>query len=185
MSTFQISSGFVHLTDPCYEADGVCNLSNVPAKNGTWYYSHEYNDGIVTSFECWHEDHESDCMQSINMDFGVDSGQFGLFDISIYSHGDSASDFEDTNTFYGKCCEASKSCIGTVDNAGVVSSSGYGDGGYEGSAAYEDGNLVRFRIDFISDRELSYILKEWSDIEEDDEWTIYSDDEEDEEEDEN
>ena len=50
MKTFTITSGFVNLTDPCYQVDAWCGKYNVPAKNGTWYATVEHESGMIKSF---------------------------------------------------------------------------------------------------------------------------------------
>jgi hypothetical protein len=102
-------------------------------------------------------------LQDIPADFGVDSGQFGIFDASIY---DGDSEYGQPG-FYNDCCEATLThdrcgTVGDLSQLGFVSSSGYGDGGYFGLGAFdENNNLVKFRITFIE--ELSDEDREWLD----------------------
>jgi hypothetical protein len=88
------------------------------------------------------------------VDFGVDSGQFGIFDASIYSTSISYNE----PGFYKNCCDVTQGDFpyGVVDSAGFVSASGYGDGGYEGFGAFEGDQLVAFRIEFITENKYDY-----------------------------
>jgi hypothetical protein len=73
----------------------------------------------------------------------VDSGQAGVFDLSVY---------EDDGVFYEDCCSAtlSKRRFGFVPG-GFVSSSGFGDGCYEAQIYKEKGVAVAVEITFIGD----------------------------------
>ena len=158
---FQIKSGKVNLTDPCYDTSTFCGMYNVPAKNGTWVAELSVLTNAQTfgwgnrveSFEVWHEDVNKHNLNIVPMyaDFGVDSGQFGVFDSSTYV-GDPRSDKE--RTWYFMVCDLTigdDMCGVTEDGTGFASRTGYGDGGYEGEGAYVNGELVYFKIVFIAD----------------------------------
>jgi len=157
---FKISSGKVHLTDPCYDTSTWCGKYNVPAKNGNWIAELSVLDNEQTSgwgqrvaeFEVWHEDVRKSTLFPVplDVDFGVDSGQFGVFDASTYIGDDEA----DKRKWYFKICDITDNMGGvTEDGTGFVSKTGYGDGGYEGEGAYIDGELVYFKIVFIEGEE--------------------------------
>jgi hypothetical protein len=155
MHTFTINSGLVNLTDPCYSTDKWCGLYNVPAKSGTWNVKVETFSDRVSSWTAYHIDHENDHTDYLVQDFGVDSGQFGIFDASNYI-GDND---DDERKWYFDICDCHDHCGNTIpDGSGFVSSSGYGDGGYSGYGAYEDGVLVKFTIVFIEEEEYE---EEW------------------------
>ena len=149
---FRIESGQVHLSDPCYDLSTWCGKYNVPAKNGTWFAEVLESNNRIAQFGAYHEDHEEDWVSFFDQDFGVDSGQFGIFDVEIY---DPESDY-DTPGFYRDCCDVtlSRAMCGVVQNRGFVSSTGWGDGSYSAEAKFdENGNLVKFMITFIGDEE--------------------------------
>jgi len=88
-----------------------------------------------------------------DIDVGVDSGQAGIFDNSIYPNSkDERGKYGDTTKFYGKCCQKTgggNSC-GIIDG-GFVSSSGYGDGSYTCYVAKKDDEIVAIKIEFIGE----------------------------------
>ena len=150
MNTFLIQSGHVNLTDPCYEENPQYGRYNIPAKNGTWYAEVSKEDSRVSELIVYHEDHSSAFLNSPMENFGVDSGQFGIFDSSTYI-GDSD---DDERNWYMKICNCHEMDGGVVpDGTGFVSSTGYGDGVYYGFGTYIDGMLVKFSITFISEEE--------------------------------
>lgn len=161
--SFEVKSGKVHLTDPCYDTKTVCGLYNVPAVNGTWYCSPYYNDeGRVAGFRAHAEGYEEIFPFELtpnsvfggpmgNFDFGVDSGQFGIFDAEIYEeNGDYG-----TPGFYNDCCDTTltKDRCGVVRERGFVSNSGYGDGGYYAYGNLENGKLTSFWVEFICEED--------------------------------
>ena len=147
---FEITSGRVHISDPCYDTSPN-ETDNVPAKNGVWCSSVDYGiEGRVASIRVWHKDCPSPyCDKSFS--YGVDSGQLGIFDASIY---DSNSEYGESG-FYNDCCEATLSPerVGVVQGKGFVSSTGYGDGCYEGYSSFHNGELIAFTVEFISQDE--------------------------------
>ena len=157
---FNIVSGKVNLTDPCYEPDNICNKCNVPALNGTWIATitklnnqETYGWGNrVESFEVCHKSvlNNTHRMPMIPLDtgFGVDSGQFGIFDASTYLKDETT----EGKIWYKEICDVtlSKDQGGVIKNGtGFVSSTGYGDGEYQGYGVFIDGKLVYFKIVFI------------------------------------
>ena len=162
--TFNVVSGKVCLSDPCYKAGTWCGKYDVPAMNGEWLVSYEEIAGVVYKFEAFHKDLNKILYTNkwIN-DLGVDSGQFGIFDSSIYSGG---GDFDEPG-FYKDCCDAtlSKDSCGVIQNKGFVTSSGFGDGNYSAFAAYnEKGELVSILVDFVDEDDDD----DWLDDEDDD-----------------
>lgn len=96
IGSFQIISGEVRVTDPCYDEDTWCTakLSNV--KNGRWnaavIKSDEGNWGMrVAVLRAVHENSSIDVLnfdtqygEEIPQDIGVDSGQAGIFDTAFF-----------------------------------------------------------------------------------------------------
>jgi hypothetical protein len=149
---FQIISGKVNLSDPCYNVDTWCGAYNVPARNGDWHVEVEHIDSFgnrVKQWKAYHKDFRNQYGVLMDVDFGVDSGQFGIFDSGIYNDN---SEYDEPG-FYRDCCDITltKDSCGVVSEQGFVSSSGFGDGSYIGLASYDDnGDLTMFEIDFIS-----------------------------------
>jgi hypothetical protein len=163
MKTFEVKSGKICITDPCYKRGTWCAIMDIPAKNGVWIASIETSDeddwGMrVSTLRAHHVEHNNLAWNKINS-IGVDSGQAGIFDSANYP--DNPSDYGDKSAFddshfYGRCCNTtcyddSSICWGIVDGFGVVSSSGYGDGSY---SVYVDKNneneITAVKIVFIS-----------------------------------
>jgi hypothetical protein len=84
-----------------------------------------------------------------DFEVGVDSGQAGVFDDARYP-----TDPDDTS-FYDKCCRLTGSPLRAgVLPFGVVSSSGFGDGGYAATIRRDaDGVCYRISIEFIGEED--------------------------------
>lgn len=80
---------------------------------------------------------------------GVDSGQCGIFDAKYYEEHQPDNDYYDVNSWYRRVCELTNNA-GIIDNLGVVSSSGYGDGRYPLFVAKENKEVVAMKVVFIS-----------------------------------
>ena len=162
-----MKSGFIKISDPCYEP-GIWCTANVKAKNGVWnaYTTTGVFSGwgkrVIELFAV-HEEFEGknrDIMYPIPADIGVDSGQCGLFDNDQYRG------VEGHDGWYETCCNVSAGDGGAI-HGGVISSSGFGDGGYQAFVTKDGDDAVAVKVVFIVE----------GDEEEDDTW----DDEEEEE----
>lgn len=157
VGAFEVTSGVVICSDPCYERGTWC-ARTVPAAVGTWRAE------VVTA-DCGDWGTRVVCLRAFLVDaprpeltgsgweLGVDSGQLGFFDAAAYPIGDRG-DFDDAESFYGRCCAATcgeGACGYGVVPGGVVSSSGYGDGGYPLRVGFVDGRAVSLAVEFISD----------------------------------
>ena len=173
IGSFEVTSGHITASDPCYEPGTWCSGS-FPAKNGKWdaflIMSDEGEWGVrVAQLQIAHEHFLSSEREykivPLDADIGVDSGQAGFFDKALYDKHGGRGKFFDEESFYGKCCALTtdfknygengliiKRKYGGVIEWGVVSCSGYGDGGYE-CVLYvnNDGVAVAAIITFISD----------------------------------
>lgn len=138
IGTFNVNSGKVEITDPCYSPESGIVVNNV--KNGTYLSFVDVVDAgnwgsrnaILYAINKEYFDENQLKVNELNLQnwdpqndyFGVDSGQGGIFDVSKFLGGDN-------EEFYDECCSITLNGIGahTLDG-GVVSSSGFGDGGY-------------------------------------------------------
>jgi len=157
---FEVTSGKMVLSDPCYTLGTWCQgvIDNV--KNGTWVGILEQSDEgawgtrnsvlISLNVEAFKKNPKlEDELRSytsereiLPFDGGVDSGQFGHFDFANYRKDDTANDlpkaFEDDwvesegDEWYRAICHITLEHEDRfgVIPFGVVSSSGYGDGSY-------------------------------------------------------
>ena len=167
MKAFEIVSGKIVASDPCYQLDlqspclGV--IDNV--KKGIWDVSVEMVNGVVAVLNINHIGSSMDVFNRHNFSFDacVDSGQFGFFDLDYYRNDEIAKDLaksdfgdgydkEDGDSWYRAACEITLGEIYDVMPYGVVSSSGYGDGCYE-VIGFKDksGEWVGFSVLFVDD----------------------------------
>ena len=168
-NNFEVKSGVMVCSDPCYSLDTWCMGIVENVKNGTWLSSIETSDegdwGVrIATLEVRHNDFKDTNLKFVDellFTGGVDSGQFGFFDKEFYRNDESAkdlpkydfsSDFDKSgDIWYLACCDLTlgKEQWGVLPN-GVVSSSGYGDGSYgvfgEKNA---EGEYVAFKVVFI------------------------------------
>ena len=194
---FEVTSGKLVCSDPCYSIPTWCQGIVDNVKNGVWgaeiNLSDEGDWGTrVASLYIVNEDANAKMTgietkifeeEPLNFNAGVDSGQFGFFDFAHYRNDESAKDLkkyefgdnydiQSGDTWYRACCKLTlgDEQWGVLPN-GVVSSSGFGDGSYD-VFGYKDayGEYVAFAVVFIYDDE----------GDEDDEY-IMSDDEDEEE----
>ena len=149
-------SGTVVVSDPCYDRDVWCMQTGILIKPGRYkamaVCSDEEELGTrVANLILVHEDYQMDSKEdwvSLCTSIGVDSGQCGIFDDSVYPQ---SKDHPDRDPFYDECCNItlSRQSAGILCNGkGVVSCSGYGDGEYELFAKIRDGQHVALMLDY-------------------------------------
>jgi hypothetical protein len=134
---FEVKSGKLIVTDPCYDVGTWCQGVIEHVKKGAWsvevdYEKREQRCGVL---EVRHIDarESDDGWEKMSFEVGVDSGQAGIFDFSAYPKGDRGeSGHYNKDKFYDECCETTlkDAGYGVIRGRGAVSSSGYGDGGY-------------------------------------------------------
>ena len=173
MEKFEIKSGVVVCSDPCYKIPTWCQGVISDVKIGTWYadvYKKDFGPfgERVHSITIFHEDYlnlrESvvfDYFDSLG-EYGVDSGQFGFFDKDLYRDDAAAKGLpkvdwptnpqndEDGFEWYKACSEMtlSEASAGVLPG-GVVASSGFGDGSYPVFGNKIRGEYVSFQVIFI------------------------------------
>jgi len=172
---FEVVSGKVMISDPCYKPETWCQGS-VEAANGQWFPGTQ-----IVNLGGWghrvvelHAHHEDFCRDSFKremgelppaewehlpIDVGVDSGQCGIFDFSHYrddkvvegAYRLTKSSIGADDEWYGLCCDRTLSFYkwGIIPY-GVVSSSGCGDGSYDAYAVKNAaGDAIAIKIVFI------------------------------------
>jgi len=171
-------SGKVVVSDPSYSRGTWCMKTDLPVKPGTYHvyaaYSNEGEWGLrVAALAFYHEEHMPLTPVSewheIAANIGVDSGQCGIFDDTIYPQ---TIDHPD-HPFYMECCNITlaNGCAGILRSGkGAVSSSGFGDGVYTISVVERDGENVALLLDYdlVKMRPLIMALLNQSDSEDDD-----------------
>jgi hypothetical protein len=178
---FQIESGEVLVTDPCYSVGTWCQAKVANVKNGTWEALINY-DGRkgerVSDIVVLEKKHRNAMNNAGNFkwqwqreEVGVDSGQAGIFDLKYFKDDKSVDGMKAASWYYKSsknekgefwycvCCHMtlahpteSDSYGGGAIPYGAVASSGYGDGGYRFATVQDKtGRVVGIRIEFIED----------------------------------
>lgn len=174
MLTFEIQSGSIILTDPCYDTNTWCQSILYNVKKGMYgaLAIMDPKSNRVKSLMAYNLsslfEYPDICELLMSAPplpqlGGVDSGQFGFFDLNHYRKNDSIGNAklaefmdskEEGEAFYSACCY--HTCDSTLKYGtlpyGVVSSSGWGDGAYT-LKAYKDlnGEYIGFYVLFIDD----------------------------------
>jgi len=166
--TFEITSGVIVASDPCYEIPTWCQGVIENVKKGTWSAEVEESDEgdwgeRIAVLKIEHTNAKKTYhLKQLEFVGGVDSGQFGFFDKDFYRNDEIAKDFpkydfganydiEEGDKWYRACCNLTLGNEGWgVLPQGVVSSSGYGDGSYPVLGEKdESGEWVAFMVVFI------------------------------------
>ena len=157
----------VLVSDPCYDVGTWCT-TNVGIKSG------EYNSEIdvvnlgewgdrIAALRICHKDYPNTQPDTPIFDnVGVDSGQCGFWKPTAYAK--IKADEEKNDEFYNRVCNITLAERGAerggVDKIGVISESGFGDGGYTAYAGYNlDGEIVSLEVEFITDAEAEEYLR--------------------------
>lgn len=161
---FNIKSGKVFVSDPCYSRGTWCmgELDNV--QNGKWQAEviavdegmcGTRNGALIASYGNRQISKSCPNWKKQNFEVGVDSGQAGIFDDAGFKSEDD--DYGNTNSWYRRCCDltSNKKCAGIIEKSGVVSSSGFGDGSYDCYVIKKGKKIVAIKIDFCLDAENS------------------------------
>lgn len=140
---FEVTDNVLVISDPCYEPGTWCMGHILDVRTGIW----TAQIGIcqdktwgerVAYLAAYHKDCPDKTLlakHEAHFEVGVDSGQAGIFDCAHYQDQAVAPDvpnFIGEDRWYNACCHQT---LNTEHHAGVipygvVSSSGYGDGGY-------------------------------------------------------
>ena len=176
LGEFELKGSVLRISDPCYERDVWCCGTIDNCVPGTWQAAvlvkdeGEWGDRVAVLAARYAETgpkfngiNRAKCngtgqWHHAEFEVGVDSGQAGIFDDDHYQKdsdfpNDPANDFG--SRWYSSCCDVTlgRMKAGMIPY-GVVSSSGYGDGGY-GCTLHRnmDGQVDFVFISFIEDEE--------------------------------
>lgn len=146
VGSFTVKSGTIEVSDPCYEGGSG---NHFKAKNGRWVgYVRRSDEGSwgerIAALRATHESFTGEIISGHDREAGVDSGQMSISDGESFHYLPHAD--------YDRACKltCSKESAGVVNDYAVVSSSGYGDGGYEVKVAKtRNGTLVGVEVVFI------------------------------------
>ena len=162
LGSFFVSGNKIHVSDPCYDypCSGAVTIDNV--LSGEYLACLSLYDmatwGIRSANLSIHHINHKNIVPNICADclIGVDSGQAGFFDDAYYQQ-NQGGDFGDLDTFFGLACSLtlSNNRGGIMQDKGVVSDTGFGDGSYPLYIGKNvDGKIVAASIIFIDDEEL-------------------------------
>lgn len=179
LGTFEVVSGALRISDPCYQKDaGLRITGTIKAANGTWQaksYTRPFDELLgervykverICELEAFLDElrkvgepysHEKLPYKQLRSVIGVDSAQAGIFDLSHFQ--DESLITPDTPTdishdWYGMCCHATWGEAGIVP-FGVVSASGFGDGLYTAYVKRNSkGEAVAIKIVFIDEDDI-------------------------------
>jgi len=157
VGSFKITSGQVMVSDPCYDLGTWCQGIIKNVKKGNWkakiLVTNEGDWGSrVAAIIAWHESisevaYVCSSWNKQNFEVGVDAGMAGIFDLAEFHSEDD--EYNNPNSWYRRCCDLTDNKAGIIDNSGIVSSSGYGDGSYECSTMEEgSGKVIAIMVDF-------------------------------------
>ena len=177
--SFEVVSGELMISDPCYSEGTWCQgtvkaRNGKWSPNVSVVDVDGWGHRVVELTAC-HEDflqEESDRYlndgkpakwEVLRIEVGVDSGQAGIFDRKYFRDDKVAKDAyrltekdicggdkEKGGEWYSLCCDRTLSFYSWgIIPYGVVSSSGYGDGGYVAEAVMRDGEAIAVKITFI------------------------------------
>ena len=160
----------VQVTDPCYNLDVWCTetIENMlPGEYGT--FATIANRGMmgrrVSKLMIIHKSVELGDLKFkvVTGDIGVDSGNCGFFDYNKYKEAKEAdakfeAEHNNIGPFTNKWWSVSdnlRALGGTLDDWGVLSHSGYGDGSYDLYLAYDESgeNVIAAKIVYLYDEE--------------------------------
>ena len=167
MKTITLSDK-VRVSDPCYDNDVWCKTMLTGVLPGEYEVTVERTDDAswgnrISQLQVVHKDYKhKNLVWDEHSEIGVDSGQAGVFCESSYRNDEVAKTInngngirfdnsEDGDKWYEKMCRFTLSGEGWgAYETGVVTSSGYGDGGYPLEIVREDnGYIVGMRITYI------------------------------------
>jgi len=171
-NVFEIVSGKMIVTDPCYEPEGSYVLF-LDVKKGMWTARTSEEEGRISEIECQCIGQYGGVWDLRSEDIGVDSGQAGFFDLQFYNKDEhiigleksyiyDGSPLVDVNGtwhsdthWYNFCCDRTLGPDGWgVVPYGAVGSSGWGDGCYKCyTKANSDKEIIAVKIVFIEEQE--------------------------------
>lgn len=164
LGTFEITSGKLVLSDPCFDyypegPNDDMNIYDVP--NGKWlvYIINMKHPQVRNKIRNILIHHTSLTVldlkwEKIDTTIGVDSGLVGFFDLSHYQNNETISEDvkKQGKTWYDINCEPCK--IAQTIPFGVVSNSDYGNPIYNVYGAYKDNQLVGLKIKYTEGDEV-------------------------------
>lgn len=167
IGSFTVRNGKLRFTDPCYDSATQEN-NQVVAANGDWHAQVEnINSGNtwgarVASLQVYHETFHDGPIEwkEFNDEVWVDSGQAGFWEADKNTH----------EEYYNDICELTMGKLnGGCTPWGAFSSTGYGDGSYKVTLAYNAANVVVGGIITFIDEDEQYAEDDYYEEEDEEE----------------
>ena len=164
LGKFVLKDATVVVSDPCYKKGTWCQAVLDNVKVGTWKALVKEKDKIIVELVAYHNDVKNTSYLDEKWEeqpfyIGVDSGQAGFFQESVYRNDNTSLDIPDYfgdeeksyegGRWYGACCSVTSRNNAGVIEGGVVSTSGYGDGCYTLYTVEKDDEIVAMKIVFV------------------------------------
>jgi hypothetical protein len=161
---FEITSGSIIISDPCYQRGIWCSAGINNAKKGTWTAKAKTGEVPGWGNRCWEliathkkfQDISSDSItEEVEAEIGVDSGQCGIFDSQDFP--EEKGSYKDPDSWYKRVCKKTDAIEGGVIKGGYVTRSGFGDGGYSCFISKDSNHnqVIAVKIVFIEDEDIS------------------------------
>lgn len=165
LGQFEIKSGKILLTDPCYYHETYTAEDSLQVEKGIWKaYAIEVFDeswgNRITLLYAHHENHPQAALnqpgwKTLEYGTGVDSGQAGFFDLTYFNDANQIKEplknpLTGKNLWYDYCCHQTldKDVGAGIIPFGVVSSSGLGDGYYPAYGQKDEDSFIALALDF-------------------------------------
>lgn len=86
LGTFEVISGVLRISDPCYDKKTWCAGTVAPALEGTWI-AQVIKEDVCRELMAVHSSHKKSNLKfkKLDIDVGVDSGCAGIFDDKLYN----------------------------------------------------------------------------------------------------
>lgn len=166
LGNFKVTSGTVIVSDPCYACPTWCQGVLMNVKKGSWdaFVKIKEKEKCCGEIIAIHSDVSKDDIGDLDWELapfvvGVDSGQAGIFDASVYQNDATVPEKPKfkakilARDWYCMCCDTTlytRYKAGVVPG-GVVSQSGYGDGIYDAYLSKNKlGKIIAVKIVFIN-----------------------------------
>lgn len=160
IGTFEVKTGKIRVSDPCYKLEAHDHVAQtLPAANGRWvgsviYGPSSWGNRVHQLMAHLESSNLIGSEELLRDDVGVDSGQMSIIDLGSYPTGETG-EYDDPTQFYGRVCPLTldtPQSSGIFDGAGIVSGSGFGDGGYPVYVRRNaEGEVTSVRVVFIDD----------------------------------
>ena len=175
LGTFEVNSGRIVVSDPSgdlWDSENTPHARQFNVLAGTWVASsvrfefdwrRDRKEILCAELIATHCSSNSKSWINAGWNVSIDTGQAGFFDINAFCNDATVPNdilvryqneitFDNDRPWYSFCCELTVGKLAAVLDGGVVSSSGFGDGGgHLFTQNRHDGAIVGLRLVFIDE----------------------------------